>query len=129
MFADAERGIMMNKEVQDHELTETSTLESGRETSDSSFWKKLEQKRRRGARKTDSTVSEVCRRHGIGTGQFYTWKKYARQGALAALRNVLAVGDPTSKQEETLKSEMERLRVVIAELSMENLELKKGRLV
>jgi len=45
------------------------------------------------------------------------------------LRNVLAVGDPTSKQEETLKSEMERLRVVIAELSMENLELKKGRLV
>jgi transposase len=79
------------------------------------------------ARKTDSTVSEVCRRYGIGTGQFYTWEKHARQGALAALRNVLAVGDPTSKQEEALKSELERLRVVIAELSMENLELKKGR--
>jgi transposase-like protein len=79
------------------------------------------------ARKTDSTVSETCRRHGIGTCQFYAWEKHARQGALAALRNVLAVGDPTSKQEEALKSELERLRVVIAELSMENLELKKGR--
>ncbi|MHA2065231.1 MAG: transposase [Candidatus Thorarchaeota archaeon] len=34
------------------------------------------------ARKTDSTVSEVCRRYGIGTGQFYAWEKHARQGAL-----------------------------------------------
>ena len=64
------------------------------------------------ARKTDSTISEVCRRHGIGTGQFYAWEKHARRGALAALRNVLAVGDPTSKQEEALKSEVERLRAV-----------------
>ncbi len=39
------------------------------------------------ARQTDSTVSEVCRRNGIGTGQFYAWEKHARQGALAALRN------------------------------------------
>ena len=79
------------------------------------------------ARGTDNTVSEVCRRYGVGTGQFYTWQKHARQGALAALRNVLVVGDPTSKEEEALKSEVERLRTVIAELSMENLELKKGR--
>ena len=80
------------------------------------------------ARKTDSTVSEVCRRYGIGTGQFYTWEKHARQGALAALRNGKR-GRKESKQEETLKSEMERLRVALAELSMENLELKKGQLV
>ena len=93
------------------------------------FGKILSKKEGEEARGADSTVSEVCRRHGIGTGQFYTWEKHARQGALTALRNVLAVGDPTSKQEETLKSEMERLRVVIAELSMENLELNKGHLV
>ena len=80
------------------------------------------------ARKTDSTVSEVCRRNGIGTGQFYAWEKHARQGSLAALRNGKR-GRKQSKEEETLKSEMERLRVVIAELSMENLELKKGHLV
>ncbi len=78
--------------------------------------------------KTDSTVSEVCRRYGIGTGQFYVWEKHARQGALTALRNGKR-GRKESKQEETLKSEVERLRAVIAELSMENLELKKGRLI
>ena len=77
------------------------------------------------ARGTDSTVSEVCRRHGIGTGQFYTWEKHARQGVLTALRNGKR-GRRKSGQEETLKSEMERLCVVIAELSMENLELKRG---
>ena len=80
------------------------------------------------ARNTDMTVSEVCRRYGIGTGQFYLWEKHARQGALSALGNGKR-GRKESKREETLKSEVERLRAVIAELSMENLELKKGRWV
>ena len=34
MFVDSERGIIMDKEARDHEFTETSTLESGRETPD-----------------------------------------------------------------------------------------------
>ena len=34
LFVDSERGIIMDKEARDHEFTETSTLESGRETSD-----------------------------------------------------------------------------------------------
>ena len=80
------------------------------------------------ARGTENTVSAVCRRYGVGTGQFYTWQKHARQGALEALRNGKR-GRKESKDEEALKSEVERLRTVIAELSMENLELKKGRLV
>jgi len=80
------------------------------------------------ARGIDSTVSEVCRQYGIGTGQFYAWQRHACQGALAALRNGKR-GRKESKQEEALKSELERLRAVIAELSMENLELKKGRWV
>ena len=79
------------------------------------------------ARKTGNTVSEVCRRNGVGTGQFYVWEKYARQGALTALRNGKKV-QKESKEEESLKSEVGRLRAVIAELSMENLELKKGLL-
>jgi HPt (histidine-containing phosphotransfer) domain-containing protein len=54
-------------------------------------------------------------------GQFYVWEKYARQGALSALRNGKR-GRKESKREETLKSEVERLRAVIAELSMENSE-------
>ncbi len=33
------------------------------------------------ARQTDSTVSEVCRRHGIGTGQFYACEKHCIAGS------------------------------------------------
>jgi transposase len=29
------------------------------------------------ARQSDTTVSEVRRRHGIGTGQFYEWERLA----------------------------------------------------
>jgi len=49
------------------------------------FGKSLSKKEGEEARRTDSTVSEVCRRHGIGTGQFYAWEKHARQGALFML--------------------------------------------
>jgi len=77
------------------------------------------------ARCTEQSVSEVCRRHGIATGQFYTWEKRARQGSLAALRNGKR-GRRQSKQDEQLEAEVNRLRAVIAELSAENLALKKG---
>ncbi len=54
LFVDEKGSIIMNKGAQEHEFTETSTLESGRETSDSSFWKKLElkEKERRLERRT-----------------------------------------------------------------------------
>ncbi len=39
------------------------------------------------ARQAGACVSEVCRRHQIGVGQFYTWEKQARQAALTALQN------------------------------------------
>ena len=78
------------------------------------------------ARQTGHTVSEVCRRHGVAAGQFYTWEKKARQGALGALHN----GRRGRKAEDPsvqMQVEIERLRAVIAELSAENLSLKKGR--
>jgi transposase-like protein len=89
------------------------------------FRKSLSKKEGAEARKTDSTVSEVCRRYGTGTGQFYAWEKLARQGALEALRDGKR-GRKKTRQEAVLQSEMERLRAVVAELSMENLKLKKG---
>lgn len=78
------------------------------------------------ARQTPCTVSEVCRRHGLAVGQFYTWEKQARQGALEALRN----GRRGRKKDDAtaqLQTEIQRLWAVIAELSAENLELKRGR--
>jgi transposase-like protein len=54
----------------------------------------------------------------------YQWEKQAREGALQALRNGKRgrkKADPTVQ----LQAEVERLRAVVAELSAENLQLKK----
>jgi transposase len=77
------------------------------------------------ARQTPQTVSGVCRRHGIATGQFYGWEKKARQGALEALRSKKP-GRKRASPETQLKEELTRLRAVVTELSAENLQLKKG---
>jgi len=77
------------------------------------------------ARQSDATVSEVCRRHGIGSGQFYKWERLAREGALDGLR-AQKRGRKKSADMTRLENEVQRLRTVIAELSAENLELKKG---
>lgn len=68
------------------------------------------------ARQAGQSVSLVCRHYQVAPGQFYAWEKQARQGALEALRN---------GQRGPKKTEIERLRAVIAELSAENLQLKK----
>ena len=47
MFVDTERGIIMDEEARDHEFTETSTLASGRETSDDSGSPEHRQHRKR----------------------------------------------------------------------------------
>ncbi len=77
------------------------------------------------ARQTPQTVSEVCRHHGIATGQFYAWEKKALQGALEALRAGKR-GRQSRNEKTRLRTEITRLRAVVAELSAENLELKKG---
>lgn len=77
------------------------------------------------ARQSGQSISEVCRRHQIAPGQFYAWERQARQAALSALCNSKPgrrAPDPT----EPLQSQILRMQVVIAELSAENLDLKKG---
>ncbi len=72
-----------------------------------------------------AAIAEVCRRHGISTAQFYEWRRRAREGALQGLapRPSRRAG-PTA--EELHEMELRRLRAVIAEITAENLELKKG---
>jgi len=79
-------------------------------------------------RQSGATVSEVCRRHQISHAQFYRWERIARQGALEALRNG-ARKVRNGKREEWLMSEINRLRIVVAEVTAENLTLKRGALV
>jgi len=76
-------------------------------------------------RQTGQMVSEVCRRYQIAPRLFYLWEKQARQGALEALQN-RRPGRRASDATIALENEIDRLRMVVAELSSENLELKRG---
>lgn len=68
-------------------------------------------------------LSEFCRQQGISATQFYTWKK-------RLLGSAAAIFDDKKKaaQEEKAEAEIQRLKNVIAEITAENLELKKGPL-
>ena len=67
-------------------------------------------------------VSEVCRREGINPTQYYGWKK----ALLSSAARVFEVREQQpSKREERLEGELSRCKDVIAEITAENLELKK----
>jgi transposase len=67
-------------------------------------------------------VSEVCRREGISPTMYYTWKK-------RLLASAGQIFDERSKkgeaERERTEREMTRMKGVIAEITAENLELKK----
>ena len=78
-------------------------------------------------RSTNLTISQVCDQHQISPTLFYQWERAAERGARQALQ-----GQPRGRKklrptEEALLTEVQRLREVVAELSSENLRLKKGR--
>jgi len=68
-------------------------------------------------------VSEVCRREGINPNMYYNWKKQL----LSSAEHVFA--DKKSKKrdvkQERTERELSRMKDVIAEITAENLELKK----
>lgn len=76
-------------------------------------------------RQTSQSVSAVCRHYQVAPGQYYAWEKQARLAALAALCNGRR-GSQGGDASQLLRAEIERLRAVVAELSVENLQLKKG---
>ena len=79
-------------------------------------------------RQSGATISEVCRRHQISYVQFYRWERLARQGAIEMLYNG-ARKRKDGKREELLVSEVNRMRTVVAEITAENLALKRGLLI
>jgi transposase-like protein len=70
--------------------------------------------------------SQTCEKYQIRPSQFYQWERTAEQAATEALRGQKRGRRKTNPREEELLAEIERLRAVIAEISMENLALKKG---
>jgi transposase len=70
----------------------------------------------------DVDVAELCRREGINPTQFYGWKKQL----LSSARRVFEDKREKRPGEDARKeAKIRRLEQVIAEITAENLELKK----
>ena len=68
-------------------------------------------------------VSELCRREGINPTQYYGWKK---QLLISASKVFASNGEKPNAKERRLEKDLTRAKDVIAEITAENLELKKG---
>jgi len=69
-------------------------------------------------------VSELCRREGINPTQYYGWKKQLVSSATKVFAD--SRDSKPSVKEQRMESELRRAKDVIAEITAENLELKKG---
>lgn len=67
-------------------------------------------------------ISELCRREGINPTQYYGWKKQL----IGSAGKVFAdERKKKSAEEERMETDLRRAKDVIAEITAENLELKK----
>jgi transposase-like protein len=78
-------------------------------------------------RTTNLTLSQVCDQYQISPTLFYQWERIADRAALTALQGQPRGRKKLRPSEEALLADVSRLREVIAELSSENLQLKRGR--
>jgi len=69
-------------------------------------------------------ISELCRVEGINPTQYYSWKKQLIGGAEAVFGKRRGGKDETVAEDPHVR-DMNRMRAVIAEITAENLELKK----
>lgn len=69
-------------------------------------------------------VSDLCRREGLNPVQFYAWKKQLLGSAERVFED--RRGRPDARQQR-LEEEVARFKGVIAEITAENLELKRRR--
>ncbi len=72
----------------------------------------------------EAMVSDLCRREGIRPNVYYAWLKGFMEAGKTRLQ-ADTVRDATQAEVEGLKRENERLKQLVAELSLEVLVLKK----
>jgi transposase len=70
---------------------------------------------------TDTSVAEVCRRYGVSTGLYYRWRDQLFENADRLFEKKGQGSDAVQE----LEVENRRLKEVIAEITAENLDLKK----
>lgn len=72
----------------------------------------------------ETKVSDLCRREGINPNVYYAWLKEFMEAGKSRLA-AETVRDATQAEVEGLKQQNERLKQLVAELSLEVLILKK----
>jgi transposase len=70
----------------------------------------------------DTKISELCRREGITAAQYYQWRDRLMNSA-GSIFDRKPSGSPA--EETAAEAELRRMKDVIAEITAENLELKK----
>ena len=75
--------------------------------------------------RAEISVSELCRREGIHPTVYYTWLKDFMEAGKARMRGD-SLRDATTAEVRSLRQENERLKQLVAELSLVNLTLKKS---
>lgn len=70
-------------------------------------------------------IAEVCRRRGVQVTQYYDWKNRLMQKARKIYER--DNGDRKSRHEARLEEILKKKDAIIAEITEENLQLKKGR--
>ncbi len=72
---------------------------------------------------SDQKLAEICRREGISPTQVYHWRKQLLSSAEAVFGRKQANGE--DHRVAKLATEHQRMKNVIAEITAENLDLKK----
>lgn len=72
---------------------------------------------------SDQKLAEICRREGISPTQVYQWRKQLLGSAEAVYGRKQGGGQ--DRQVAKLATENQRMKNVIAEITAENLDLKK----
>jgi transposase len=75
--------------------------------------------------RAEVSVADLCRREGIHPTIYYKWLKDFREAGKGRLRGD-AKREATSHEVQDLRQENERLKLLVADLSLENLTLKKA---
>jgi transposase len=76
--------------------------------------------------RAEVSVSELCRREGIHPTIYYKWLKDFMEAGKGRLRGDVR-REATSEEVTQLRGENERLKLLVADLSLENLTLKKSQ--
>jgi len=76
--------------------------------------------------RAEVSVADLCRREGIHPTIYYKWLKDFMEAGKGRLRGD-AQREATSHEVQDLRQENERLKLLVADLSLENLTLKKSQ--